>query len=156
MDPKWIKPPKFGVSVRIRIRHSTILVHPMLIIFNWSLLTSLICNSLLFHRSKCPGSIVGWYSIGVYLVIRFVMDFSPFWVSLTVDCETGEQSTLTVFVCHLQSSIFKCMKCSQWPAKSNHHRGGWTGEIYQETNSDNGPEPCHHPKDPHHRQCYTC
>ena len=149
MDPKSIKPPKFRVSVRIRIGHSTISVHPTLVIFNRSPLTGLICNSLLFHGSRCPGGVVDWYSIGAYLVIRFVMDFSPFRVSLTVDCETGEQSTLTAFMCHLQSSIFKGMKRSRRPAKSNRRRAGWTGETYQESDSDNGPEPRHRPKDPH-------
>ena len=66
-----------------------------------------------------------------------------------MDCETGEQSTLTAFVCHLQLSIFKCMKRSRQPAKSNRRSTGWTGETYQESDSDNGPEPRHRPKDPH-------
>lgn len=77
------------------------------------------------------------------------MEFSPFRPSLTVDCETGEQSTLTVFVCHLQSSIFKCMKRSRRPAKPNRRGAGWTGDTYQESDSDNGPESRHRPKDPH-------
>lgn len=77
------------------------------------------------------------------------MEFSPFQPSLTVDCETGEQSTLTVFVCHLQSSIFKCMKRSWRPAKPNCCGAGWTGNTYQESDSDNRPESRHRPKDPH-------
>jgi len=146
MDPKWIKP---LAKIRAFCPHKDQTYHIGTFPHSLSLSSHDLSHFLLFHRSRCPCGIVDWYSIGAYLLIWFVMEFSPFWVSLTVDCETGEQSTLTAFVCHLQLSIFKCMKCSRRPAKSNRRCAGWTGETYQESDSDNGPEPCHRPKDPH-------
>jgi hypothetical protein len=66
-----------------------------------------------------------------------------------IDCETGEQSPTIVFLSHLQAYFFTCMKRSRRPAKSNPRGAGWTGETYQESDSDDGPEPRQRPKDLH-------
>ena len=64
----------------------------------------------------------------------------------------GETKMLTsVFASHLHAYVFKAMKRTRRAAKSSTRGAGWTGESYQESDSEDeqGQQPRERPKDLH-------